>query len=242
MNWMRAFRASNKTEYLFDGISIRNGRPSNMDSLLVIERELDGKKALLAAVCDGVGSLEKGGYAATSAIKGLMGWFYSLNSPHNLLAALCDEIRTINEEILEISEARSFDTGATLSALLLVGQKYYAAHLGDSRIYVQRNGKLKQLTQDDVSELGELTQCIGYDSELIVQTAEGKIRNDVFLLCSDGLYRRMNMEYMLSQMNVYNQEQIHNAISNLVNYAEQQGEKDNISLAIVKACNGGISA
>lgn len=241
MKWMRAFHSIGKMDYLFDGISVRNGRPSNMDSLAVLEREHKGKKLLLAVVCDGVGSLEDGDYASTMATKSLMGWFYALDSVNDLLKSLCNEIYTINSEILEISESKGLQTATTLSALVLAEQKYYIAHVGDSRVYVLRGGKIRQLTRDDVSERGELTECIGYMQDPLIQSVEGRVGDDVFLVCSDGLYRRMDEQYLIRQMNVKTQDEIKAAISSLVGYAEQRGEKDNISLAIVKTCNGGVT-
>ena len=45
---------------LYDGISIQNKRTTNMDSLLIKEKQIAGEKLYIAALCDGVGSTEDG--------------------------------------------------------------------------------------------------------------------------------------------------------------------------------------
>ena len=66
------------TAYLYDGMSLQNKRKSNMDSLLLKERRIDGQNVYLAVVCDGVGSLENGGFAAATAVRLLSDWFDSV--------------------------------------------------------------------------------------------------------------------------------------------------------------------
>ena len=54
---------------LYDGISLQNQRPVNMDSLLMKERAIDGRSVCMAVVCDGVGSMTDGAFAASSAVR-----------------------------------------------------------------------------------------------------------------------------------------------------------------------------
>ena len=61
--------------FYYDGMSIQNRRSSNMDSLLLKERNINDKSAYLAVVCDGVGSLKDGGFAAAMAVEKLEEWF-----------------------------------------------------------------------------------------------------------------------------------------------------------------------
>ena len=61
-------------KYVFQGVSIQNQRSQNMDRLLIKEKKVIGGNIYLAAVCDGVGSLEDGAFAASIAIHMLDGW------------------------------------------------------------------------------------------------------------------------------------------------------------------------
>ena len=62
------------------GLSDGNLRQSNMDSLYVQERRIAGEAALLAVVCDGVGSTSDGAYASALATESLEAWFGSRRS------------------------------------------------------------------------------------------------------------------------------------------------------------------
>lgn len=240
MNLFARFRKKPESQqYIYDGISLKNGRPTNMDSLGILEREIDGRHALLAVVCDGVGSLEKGGYAAAEATKGIIRWFSDLTSTERVQIRMREKLLELNRRILGDSASMGMETATTLSALLLVEQKYYIAHVGDSRIYLYRNGRMRQMTRDDVSETGALTSCIGYDDSPMIYCGQGQLEEDIFLLCSDGMYKRMDGEYLLSQMQIKNEKNIRTSIENLARHAAEMGEKDNITIAIVKISNGG---
>ncbi len=210
-----------------------------MDSLGILEREIDGKHTLLAVVCDGVGSLEKGGYAAAESTKGLIRWFSDITTTDSIQIRMRDKLLELNRKILAESAGMGTKTATTLSALLLVDRKYYITHVGDSRIYLYRNGRLKQMTRDDVSETGALTSCIGYDSDPMIYCGQGQLEEDTFLICSDGMYKRMDNEYLLSKMDIKNEKDIRSAIEELASHAAAKGEKDNITIAIVKISNGG---
>lgn len=238
MSFLARFRKkSTDFQFGYDGICVRNGRPTNMDCLGVQERIIDGRHALLAVVCDGVGSLEDGGFAASEVIKGMIQWFSDLESLERIHARMRNQAVFLNRYILDTAARMGIETATTFSALLIVDQKYYLAHAGDSRIYRYREGRLELLTQDDVSESGALTNCIGHFDDPLIYCSQGDVRDDVLLLCSDGMYKRMDYDYLVSQLR--KRQDIRTTLEHLAEYVIQMGEQDNISIIIVKTGNGG---
>ena len=221
-------------KYLYGGISLQNKRPSNMDSLLLKSRVIDGKSVLLAVVCDGVGSLADGAFASANAILMLDDWFERQASTERIGLTLRDAVMDINSSIVANAKAYSLDTATTLSALLLLEDEYYVVHTGDSRIYSYSDGVLLIHTGDDVSESGKLTSCIGLLEGILLQYSEGPIAGKTFLLCSDGLYKRMDESLLALKMQNWNRRSLNEKIEDLAQYVIERGEKDNITLAMVK--------
>jgi len=221
-------------EFLFDGLCLQNGRETNMDSLLLAERKISGTPVLLAVVCDGVGSLVDGAFASMESVRSLNAWFYELSDIFRAGLRLRDEVLSINSRILADSAALGVKTATTLSALLLVGNYYYVVHSGDSRVYAVNNDGLLSLTTDMVNESGKLTSCIGrFDNPELYYT-EGVSDSDGFLLCSDGLYKRVDENIVFNNIDIDTRKSLSKTLNNLSDFAIGQGERDNISIAIIK--------
>jgi serine/threonine protein phosphatase PrpC len=220
--------------YLFSGESLRNKRPVNMDSLLLKCGMIREKKALLAVVCDGVGSLADGAFASKRAVQMLSEWFSKADTACRIGLALRDAIITINGHVMKEAGKANIKAASTLSALLLINRYYYIVHIGDSRIYSCEDETLSILTCDDISEEGKLTACIGQTENIFLQYYEGKASGKTFLICSDGLYKRMDTDFLRSQLKDWDKCSAEEAIKNLTQYVIEQGEQDNISIALVK--------
>lgn len=221
-------------KYLFNGVSLQNGRQTNMDSLLLKSRDVDGKSALLAVVCDGVGSLADGAFASGTAAAMLREWFDKLETTGRIGLIMRDTVLNINSYIAAEAEKNGLNTASTLSALLLVESDYYIVHIGDSRVYSFSGGGLVTHTSDDVSESGKLTGYIGKEDEIFLQYSEGAAAGKTFLLCSDGLYKRMDESFMASMMKTWDKRTMKETMKALTDHVIKCGEQDNITLAIVK--------
>lgn len=221
--------------FIYEAVSLQNRRKTNMDSLLVCERTIAGSKALLAVVCDGVGSMADGGVASSNAVRLLSGWFNNLSHSERVGLRMRDEVLFINTYIMNLASSQRLNTATTLSALLLFEEQYFIVHSGDSRIYcLSEDRGLVQLTTDDVSATGRLTSYIGHKSNPVLHYTEGKAPAKVFLLCSDGLYKRLNIDLIAPQNNFSNRKSMQRTINVLTNYVIEHGEEDNISIAFVK--------
>lgn len=218
---------------VYDGISLTNGRAVNMDSLLLKSRTVAGTEVCLAAVCDGVGSLADGALSAQWAVQMLYNWLENLEDAEELGARLRDYVQTMNLAIRTKAQKQQAETACTLSCLLLWRQWYCLAHVGDSRIYLWEQGALRQLTQDQARR-GRLTQAMGHREHVTVFFQQGEQRGEQrFLLCSDGLYKRMEQETLGACMARLNRRSLQKALRQLTEHVISQGERDNISAALL---------
>ncbi len=140
--------------------------------------------------------------------------------------------------------------GATTSALIRAGNVVAIGHVGDSRIYLYRQGKLHRLTEDhtlvesqlkagilkpeDVStspHLGILTRCVGSHPAVQVDTLLiDLLPKDVVLLCSDGLYQYFSDDELEQMMRVGSRDTLARA---LIAQANARGGDDNISVVLL---------
>lgn len=204
-----------------------------MDSLLLKERRIQGTAVCIAVVCDGVGSLTNGAFASSAAVQMLSEWFSSLNGLQRLGLQMRDCVLKINRHIVQEAREWQLHTGTTLSTLLLADKRYYIVHTGDSRIYLSQNGFLKQLTEDQSSG-GRLTACLGHGEKAELYYNEGGYQDGCFLLCSDGLYKRMDLAFLQAELEKINSKNMRTSIEKLIRFVTSRGESDNISLAIVQ--------
>lgn len=203
-----------------------------MDSILIREKELQGRKICLAIICDGVGGLADGAYASAGTARMLGEWFDTVTDVSRIGLRMRDELLEIDRKISAIADDMHLRTGTTVSAVLLDGENYYIAHTGDSRIYHLCHGKLEQLTYDQVNN-GRLTSCLGRGSVSVLFYNEGSCREGRFLLCSDGLYKRMDKLMLERELLTVERKSCRKAMLRLTQYVIDRGETDNISLAIV---------
>lgn len=216
----------------YDGISVQNMRSSNMDGVLLKERLIEHQQVYLAVVCDGVGSMKNGAFASATATELMSEWFNKVTERKGIGIRMLNAVMEINRTIVDEAERKGLQAASTLSALLVDESNYYIVHAGDSRIYGLRNGVLQQLTQDHTRN-GRLTACIGRTEKVTLFYNEGAYSGDTFLLCSDGLYKRMDHSVIEKRLARIKKSGLQKAIKQMVDFVIDQGESDNISLAIL---------
>ena len=172
------------------------------------------------------------------------------------------EAEQINEKILDITNENGepLRAGATLIATVLDGKNLYYLNIGDSRIYLFRNGEALQITKDQnylsllMQEVarGEMTlneanahpkkdaliSYCGIRELKLQETNEEPIvlqKQDVLMLCSDGLYRVLSQNEMLNIIND-NLVDMNLAAYRLTNAALQKNYRgqDNTSVILIK--------
>ncbi len=215
----------------FYGKSIINERQENMDSLFIKKINIKDSKALIVVVCDGVGSLELGGYASNKTALMLKQWFESLNDSYGIGLKLINKVKEINDFInLNINNIKVC-SATTLTAALFVNNKMYCVHVGDSRLYIYDFKALVQLTKDDVNNK-KLNGYIGKKNNINIQYYEEDIK-EFTLLCTDGINKTISdLEILNIVKNSKRKEK--KIINNLINKAIYNGETDNITCAVVR--------
>jgi protein phosphatase len=154
----------------------------------------------------------------------------------------------IYERALEDPGLRGMGTTATVCKI--IDDYAYIAHVGDSRLYLQRCGFIYQITNDhslvseqvragiltkEEAELHHLrnviTRSVGYQEEEDVDTTSMILEEgDVLLMCSDGLHGKIS-DKEISQMVA---EKGVEAVDQLISLANERGGDDNITVVILK--------
>lgn len=120
-------------------------------------------------------------------------------------------------------------------------QRVYIGHVGDSRCYRLRSGKLSQLTTDHTlgaagiqgKSAAVLSRAVGIEENVEVDvTMESPLPGDIYLLCSDGLSRMIGDEEI--QATLEGEKDLDVATKVLIEKANQKGGRDNITTILVR--------
>lgn len=210
--------------------------------------------APLFAVADGMGGAQAGEVASRVAVEAFEraeGTVDGELAPEELLRRT---VQLANREIFELAQGDSSRSGmgTTLTAALVRGEEISFGHVGDSRAYVLRAGKLKQITDDHslVEELRRqgrltrdqaaehpqrsvITRALGPEPQVEVDTMTFRARpGDVFLLCSDGLTTMLSDDDLLAILK--REGSLERAARRLVKAANDRGGKDNITVVLFR--------
>jgi serine/threonine protein phosphatase PrpC len=233
-------------------------RENNEDSYSYWESPDDSTFALLgrlAIVADGMGGCEGGQFASRIAVESVEQIYSSSaesDPQQRLLQGFREAHARIQQRARENPELHGM--GTTLTAFAAVGDRsLYYAHIGDSRLYLLRAGKLHLVTHDHslVSRLVEtgiiraedadnhpqkhvLTAAVGIAEENQPDSGDAPVplkKTDVLLLCTDGLWGQVS-EPELEQ--ILASQAPSEACRSLVQLAKDRGGPDNITLQIAR--------
>jgi protein phosphatase len=216
--------------------------------------DLKAKRGSLTVVADGMGGHASGEVASQMAVELISELYYSDNglSPQE---ALRNAIETASSQIYTAA-CGSEDyagMGTTVVALAILEGNAFSAHVGDSRLYRFRGGKLVMLTIDhsQVMEMvrhGVLTmdQARNHDDKNVILRAVGTQEAvevevsdefevspwDTFLLCSDGLSDMLE-DAEIERILRSSADQ-HTAGEQLIAAAKEAGGHDNITVGVIR--------
>jgi protein phosphatase len=238
-------------------------RQINQDGILYKTAVICGRPVGLFVVADGCGGLSFGDEISKLAVTHFSRFWDTelvaaleedVISAQRIDDLLEKEIFDINEAALEFGRQVGKQVGTTLSLLLTVGERYYIKNVGDSRVYVVRKKELRQLTEDqslmaDMLRNGELTpeeaksfkkknvlsMCIGMFDELRTYSMTGEIKgNDMFILCSDGLYNYIPENEFTADSIDGNDTDLASAAERMRGKIPPGCAKDNVSVILVR--------
>jgi protein phosphatase len=212
-------------------------RSGNEDSFMVEEP--------LFAVADGMGGHRGGEVASSLALETL--------APVAAGGDLPETVRKANREVFrKASEDPNLSgMGTTLTAILADGDAFRVAHIGDSRLYLLRDGELTRLTTDHTvverlvsegrltAEEAEmhpqrsiLTKALGVDEEIEPDDDRVDVRpRDRLLLCSDGLTGMVGEPDIRTILTANAEPQM--TADALVEAANAAGGQDNITAVVI---------
>lgn len=165
-----------------------------------------------------------------------------------------DAVKEANEHILRDGkqDVTREGMGTTLTVAWILGRNVELFQIGDSRAYLYRSGKLEQLTKDQslVGKLIEegvlseeeaervagrhiILQALGSEEDLDVVHRRMQLeKDDVLLLCTDGLSGLVRRETMEGAMRKY--PVLSDACKGLIDLAEREGGTDNITVLLAR--------
>jgi PPM family protein phosphatase len=207
-------------------------------------------------VADGMGGHAAGEVASLMAVQAViteLGDLTAIDDGGKAGTKLADSLRTANRNIHDrmLAEADKQGMGTTASVLVLDQKRYLIGQVGDSRVYLLRDGSLQQITKDHsyVQEQVDagfltpeqakyhpysnvITRCVGASEMVEPDVYRGDIKaGDIFLVASDGLTGMVDDRriHALLMSRAEPERKVHSLISE----ANGRGGLDNITAVVV---------
>jgi serine/threonine protein phosphatase PrpC len=193
-------------------LSLLGDREDNQDRVTVSAAE----QAALLVVIDGMGGHSDGSRAADTALTSLLESFRQTSLPmFDPLGFLHMALSRAHDDVAKLGNGQTIDTRprATTAVCLVQEGAAFWAHIGDSRVYHMRHGKILQRTRDHshvelLLREGKITEeelpthpmrnfvecCLGGDPAIPEMTVSGRHvlqPGDVLLLCTDGIWANL---------------------------------------------------
>jgi serine/threonine protein phosphatase PrpC len=238
-------------------------RTHNEDNFLV------DQKLSLFVVADGMGGHASGEIASQIAVNEFRNAVDSRRdiidafsrhetgvTTHDVLGVLEYAVQSAGVAIFDrgLKETDKRGMGTTISAFLLIGERGFIAHVGDSRVYMVRSGQTVQLTEDHslINELirhgkvtretlakspyasykNAVTRAVGVYETVQVDTIDLEVLpGDQFLLCTDGLHTYLDEKEVTRQLS---DESITAIPAKLIEHANNGGGQDNITAVVLR--------
>ncbi|HEY8176282.1 MAG TPA: Stp1/IreP family PP2C-type Ser/Thr phosphatase [Gemmatimonadaceae bacterium] len=226
-------------------------RSGNEDNFAV---DANGMRGIFI-VADGMGGHAAGEVASEMAVQIVLRELKDVTDVTDgaVTKVLAEALRLANRAIHDrtITEVDKQGMGTTASVLVLADSRYLIGQVGDSRVYLLRDGALKQLTKDhsyvqEQVDLGNLTpeqaryhpysnvitRCVGASPEVEPDLYAGEARTgDVFLVASDGLTGMVD-DRRLAQL-LMSRAEPERKVQALISEANGRGGLDNITAIVV---------
>ena len=219
---------------------------------------------VFAALCDGMGGLDKGEVASASVIHAFSNWVT------NNLPQLCNRpiedgvirqqweeiIHNQNETIKLYGKRQGVRLGTTAVVILLTQFRYYILNVGDSRVY-EITDTVNQLTTDQTFiareiALGNMTeeeamnderknvllQCVGASDAVYPDMMFGEVKSDaIYMLCSDGFRHEITNDEIFEKLNpgvLFSEDVMKKNTEDLIELNKIRKERDNITVGLIR--------
>ncbi len=233
-------------------------REMNQDYLYTSEEPV-GRLANLFLVADGMGGHKAGEFASRNAVERIVRSVQK-NRKKDETLILTDAIQAANQYLAQYAETHknTQGMGTTVVAATLRGSQLTVANVGDSRLYVIEDA-IRQVTVDhslvqEMIRMGEIapedarnhpdkniiTRAVGVEKDVEAEIFQLELRPGAYiLLCSDGLSNMVSDREM--QEIILSEGTITERAERLLNTANQNGGRDNITLILIETDSEGTS-
>ncbi len=232
------------------------GRKEKNDDAVSVSKNKQG--ALIAIVCDGVGSHSNAAYSSNYIVTTLEKEWQDLTFANfnNMKNWLCDKIEKLNLELFNKSQEKNKKMGTTIVTLATFDNQVVVYNIGDSSAYGLTKDNVMNLVTVEDSFVGALisagviteeeakshpekhvlTQALATRDNIDLHTFIDDVSNyDYFILCSDGLTNMIEKEEI---QNIVRNGELSIAVNKLIDKCVERGGVDNISVAIIKNLGG----
>lgn len=228
--------------------SLRGDRPENQDRCLF----LSSAETTLLCLADGLGGHPRGEVAAQLLMDVTETFFRQadkpLADPENFMLQC---VGKAHQSILRFGRRQAPPIAPRTTAVLAVVQDgvAYWAHVGDSRLYLIRNGLVTSQTRDHAQVCyvrhsggaasrprASLTRCLGGQPQPPTTTCSIPTRlqhGDVLLLCSDGLWGQVSQQALVNAFDVSTND-IDQRLRTLLDLAAAAPNSDNVSAVVLR--------
>ncbi len=244
VNSEKSTQPANQLEIAYGGCSLQGRRDENQDALIVkhpsslTER---AHKGSIACIADGVSCSDYGQQASHTSVMQFVSDYYATPNTWSVKHSTQKVLTALNSWLFNSSEKTRLSHNGlvtTFSTVIFKSNTAHLFHVGDSRIYLYRKGKLRQLTRDHQRKsLGQqhfLTRALGMDDKLDIdyQTLPIK-KGDLFLLTTDGVHEYLQEETLIEELSQFSGKYEH-AAKAICHQALAHNSKDNISTLLVQ--------
>ena len=225
-----------------------SSRKNNQDTILFKKISQNGQDLALGVICDGIGGLEHGEAASQCVSNAASKWFDDIAgwiditamNANILFSHFKDAAENWNSLVRNIIVSQNMNTGTTMSAILLLRNRYFIIHVGDSRIYRYHDTLELMTTDESIAKICNgkmklfLTNYVGREDALSFFSAEGMLsQGDIFIYGSDGFYHLFmdcDVDNICEHIASAERDKI---CKTMIETMIQRGEKDNISVGCI---------
>lgn len=215
-------------------------KPENQDSLgaRYPEGEALALKGVAAVIADGVSASQAGREAAESCVKGFLHDYYSTPDSWSVETSASRVLGALNRWLHGKGQARHGGAQGmvcTFSGLVIKNNRAYIFHVGDSRVYLLRQGNLERLTNDHHVMVGAdrqaLSRAMGVEVNVEIDVSRvGLEPGDRLVLTTDGVHGSLTAAELIEGATIDDPE---TGAEWLVTHALESGSADNLSAQVV---------
>ena len=217
-------------------------KPQNEDSCGIrIPEKMDlTYKGIVAVTADGVSSSEAGKNASECCVQGFITDYYSTPMSWSVPTSAERIIRSLNSWLYAQGQRHyisEVSLATTLAILILKSTTAHLFHIGDSRIYIIRKGRIEQLTRDHRLVIDRnktaLTRAMGSEHEVSIDyNSRALEEGDTFLLTTDGIHDFLSDEEIKTLALADHDLEV--VATSIVNAALDAGSDDNATCQILQ--------